>query len=107
MDKKEILDIINEPSKHIQIAKVDGKDKIVYSSKFVELLELIPNMLTKDETINMLAELHTEIDELPNHELQNSDWKSGFIHGLADVQEKVIQKKIDKLRSEKNDGKTS
>lgn len=31
---------------------------------------------------------------------RHSDWKSGFIHGLADVQEKVIQQKIDKLKGE-------
>ena len=64
MNKTEILNIVNEPSKHIQIVKIDGKDSIIYSSKFVELLELIPTMLTKDDMVAMLTEIWFEIEEL-------------------------------------------
>ena len=64
MNKTEILNIVNEPSKHIQIVKIDGKDSIVYSSKFVELLELIPTMLTKADLVAMLNDLADEISSL-------------------------------------------
>ena len=50
----------------------------------------------------ILTELQLEIDELPNHGLQSSDWKQGFTHGLADVQEKVIQQKINALKEKDN-----
>jgi uncharacterized GH25 family protein len=48
----------------------------------------------------ILVELQLEIDELLNHGLQSSDWKQGFTHGLADVQEKVIQQKINALKGD-------
>lgn len=64
MDKTEILNIVNEPSKHIQIVKIDGKDSIVYSSKFVELLELIPTMLTKTDMEQIRAEIEQEYNRL-------------------------------------------
>ena len=63
MNKTEILNIVNEPSKHIQIVKIEGKDSIVYSSKFVELLELIPTMLTKDEVVGILDNIRAEIEK--------------------------------------------
>ena len=66
MDKTEILNIVNKPSKHIHIVKIDGKDSIVYSSKFVDLLELIPTMLTKADMLAMLEDLKAEIEELKN-----------------------------------------
>lgn len=65
MDKTEILNIVNEPSKHIQIVKIDGKDSIVYSSEFVELLELIPTMLTKTDMVAILDEIKAEIENIP------------------------------------------
>lgn len=64
MNKTEILNIVNEPSKHIQIIKIDGEDSIVYSSKFVKLLELIPNMLTVAEVVGMLDKIRDEIAEI-------------------------------------------
>lgn len=66
MTREEILNIVNEPSKHIQIVKIDGKDSIVYSSNFVELLELIPTMSTKDDMMAMLDKIRAEIEELKN-----------------------------------------
>ncbi len=63
MNKTEILSIVNEPSKHIQIVKIDGKDSIVYSSKFVELLELIPTMLAKADMVVILDEIRAEIEQ--------------------------------------------
>ena len=62
MDKTEILNIVNEPTKHIQLVKIDGKDSIVYSSKFVELLELIPTMLTKADMVAILDKIRAEIE---------------------------------------------
>ena len=74
MNKTEILNIVNEPSKHISIVKIDGKDNVVYSLKFVELLELIPTMLTKADMIDMFTELQQEIDgEAWTRELENLD----------------------------------
>lgn len=63
MNKTEILNIVNEPSKHIQLVRIDGKDSIVYSSKFVELLELIPTMLTKTDK-DMLEQITNEVNKL-------------------------------------------
>lgn len=64
MNKTEILNIVNEPTKHIQLVKIDGKDSIVYSSKFVELLELIPTILTKADTVAILDKVRAEIVDL-------------------------------------------
>ena len=61
MNKAEILNIVNEPSKHIHIVKIDGKDSIAYSSKFVELLELIPTMLTKADMVAILDKIREEL----------------------------------------------
>ena len=61
MNKAEILDIVNEPSKHIQIVKIDGEDSIVYSSKFVELLMLIPTMLTRADMVAILDDIRAEL----------------------------------------------
>lgn len=75
MDKTEILNIVNEPSKHIQIVKIDGKDSIVYSSKFVELLELIPTMLTKtDDLYKQIYDHHHEISLT-----EDSEYKKGLL----------------------------
>jgi methionine salvage enolase-phosphatase E1 len=93
-----------ERSNLIPITRIyDIYPKYTYSvdvKKFMDEIVDIDraNVYTEDEVIAMLTELQAEIDELPNQELQNSDWKSGFIHGLADVQEKVIQQKIEQLR---------
>lgn len=69
MDKTEILNIVNEPSKHIQIVKIDGKDIIVYSAKFVELLEAIPEMFTKNKEqvipLSVIDNIKAEIENLP------------------------------------------
>lgn len=54
----------------------------------------------KADITAVLTELSMEIDELPNHKLQNSDWKSGYVHALADVQEKTIEPKISALKAE-------
>lgn len=91
MNKTEILNIVNEPSKHIQIVKIDGKDSIAYSSKFVELLELIPTMLTKDELVGMLTVIQLEIEELdtPNN-------GSAYMDCVE-----IIQQKINELNAEK------
>ncbi len=93
-----ILSISNSISNSFGLyaRSLEELDKCDYIDKSTKLY-------TINEVIAMLTELQKEIDELPNHELQNSDWKSGFIHGLADVQEKVIQQKIDKLK-ENEDG---
>ena len=92
MNKTEILNIVNEPSKHIQIVKIDGKDSIVYSSKFVELLELIPTMLTKDDMVDMLTELQGEIEE------KRID---GSFYGEAILDcEELIQQKINSLKED-------
>lgn len=96
MNKAEILDIVNEPSKHIQIAKIVGEDRIVYSSKFVELLELIPTMLTKADVVATLTELKHEIDEIPI----NPNTSERFRLGQATAYDKcelLVQQKIDKL----------
>ena len=93
MNKTEILNIVNEPSKHIHIVKIDGKDEIVYSSKFVELLELIPTMLTNADAVVMLEELKTEIEELKNEPACCQH----FVRGVHRSSE-VIQQKINALR---------
>ena len=49
MTKAEVMEIINNPTKHIQILNRNGKASIVYSAKFVELLEAIPEMFTKNK----------------------------------------------------------
>lgn len=61
MNKTEILDIVDNPSKHIHVVKIDGKDTIVYSSKFVDLLELIPTMLTKNDMVSILDKIRAEL----------------------------------------------
>lgn len=73
MDKTEILDIVNEPSKHIQIVKIDGKNSIVYSSKFVELLELIPTMLTKADVEQIRAEIMQLYNEVEVVDYDHND----------------------------------
>lgn len=93
MNKTEILNIVNEPSKHIQIVKIDGKDSIVYSSKFVELLELIPTMLTKADMVDMLVRLNNEIDDLRAYD----DIET------VDKCEEIIQQKINKLKEKSNE----
>lgn len=99
MNRTEILNIVNEPSKHIQVVKIDGIDSIVYSSKFVELLELIPTMLAKDDMVAMLTELKTEIDKMSTIDI--------CIYAIDNCVdrfkvENLIQDRIDKL---KGDGK--
>lgn len=73
MDKTEILNIVNEPSKHIQIVKIDGKYSIVYSSKFVELLELIPTMLTKTDMEQIRAEIMQLYNEVEVVDYDHND----------------------------------
>ena len=102
MNKAEILNIVNEPSKHIQIVKIDGKDSIVYSSKFVELLELIPTMLTKDEVVAMLEEVKKEIIELP-FPRRESQYMQGYSYCQTNILDYVIQQKINKLKEAKNE----
>lgn len=102
MNKAEILNIVNEPSKHIQIVKIDGKDSIVYSSKFVELLELIPTMLTKDEVVAMLEEVKKEIIELPFPQ-RESQYMQGYSYCQTNILDYVIQQKINKLKEAKNE----
>lgn len=91
MNKKEILSIVNNPSKHIQIVNLDGEASIAYSAKFVELLELIPEMYTKADVIAMLEDLDLQIDESAAYSLE-----------VAKVQ-RLIRDKIDELRGEKNE----
>ena len=84
MDKTEILNIVNEPSKHIQIVKIDGKDSIVYSSKFVELLELIPTMLTKTDMEQIRAEIMQLYKRIYDHRheiilTEDSEYKRGLL----------------------------
>lgn len=94
MNKTEILNIVNEPSKHIQIVKIDGKDSIVYSSKFIELLELIPTMYTKDDMIGILKEIR---DEASN--IRSTIWNcASFTEGIREY-DKLIQQKINSLKS--------
>ena len=100
MNKTEILNIVNEPSKHIQIVKIDGKDSIVYSSKFVELLELIPTMLTKADMVAMLTELQTEIEE--NVLAADPNTLLPFLQA-RETCVAVIQEKINKLRGKENE----
>lgn len=88
MNKTEILNIVNEPSKHIQIVKIDGKDSIVYSSKLVELLELIPTMLTKDDMVAMLDKIRDEIEQIADEEQKHDEkWAVGLRYAV-----KIIDK---------------
>lgn len=93
MNKTEILNIVNEPSKHIQIVKIDGKDSIVYSSKFVELLELIPTMLTKDDMVSTLTELMVGIVDhiMPSNHTDSYDdgWSEGAEWCVDYIQEHI------------------
>ena len=99
MNKTEILNIVNEPSKHIQIVKIDGKDSVVYSSKFVELLELIPTMLTRADMVDMLTELKNKfIDKSWNIDMYDDDLDFECCY-LNDIDE-IIQEKINKLKAE-------
>lgn len=102
MNKTEILDVINEPSKHIQIVKIDGIDTIIYSSKFVELLELIPIVLTKADVVAMLEELKKEMNAIKECEYQiygKEHWN--FVGKCQDV----ICSKINELKAESEDKK--
>ncbi len=63
MNKTEILNIVNEPTKYIKLMKINGKDNIVYSAKFVELLELIPTMLTKDDMVAILDKIKDKVEK--------------------------------------------
>lgn len=98
MNKTEILNIVNEPSKHIQIVKIDGKDSIVYSSKFVEFLESVSEMFTKADMVAMLTDIQLEIAELPAHVLNNKESiiRMEIAPSAEDVYE-VIQQKINAL----------
>lgn len=99
MDKTEILNIVNEPSKHIQIVNLDGEASIAYSAKFVELLELIPTMLTKADMVAMLEEISLEIDEMDctiDHDFE------GYYTGRVDCQ-KLIRKKINSLKEQEDE----
>lgn len=62
MTKAEVMEIINNPTKHIQILNRNGKASIVYSAKFVELLEAIPEMFTKAIPLSVIDDIKTEID---------------------------------------------
>lgn len=99
MNKTEILNIVNEPSKHIQIANLDGKASIVYSAKFVELLEAIPEMFTKADLVAILEDLRQDfIAEAYGIETDCSD----YVVNVADI-DKVIQEKIKSLRRTGNE----
>ena len=78
MNKTEILNIVNEPSKHIQIVKIDDKDSIVYSSKFIELLELIPTMLTKADMVVILDKIRDEIER----KAHSGQWSDATMYGM-------------------------
>lgn len=93
MDKTEILDIVNNPSKHIQIAKIDGEDSIVYSSEFVKLLESLPTMLTKADMVKELKDLQKEIDEYQKDAFYADDVMMSKKHV-----KNIIQSKIDQLK---------
>ena len=97
MNKTEILNIVNEPSKHIQIVKIDGKDDIVYSSKFVELLELIPTMLTKADMIAILDDIQADIEK----ECVTCEYEDDFVYNSGLLKAIGI---IDKHRESKNAG---
>ena len=63
MTKAEVMEIINTPTKHIQIINLDGKASIVYSAQFVELLEAIPEMFTKAIPLSVIEEIKAEIEQ--------------------------------------------
>lgn len=69
MTKAEVMEIINNPTKHIQILNRNGKASIVYSAKFVELLETIPKMFTKNKEqvipLSVIDNIKAEIENLP------------------------------------------
>lgn len=71
MTKAEVMEIINNPTKHIQILNRNGKASIVYSAKFVELLEAIPEMFTKNKEqvipLSVIDEIKAEIEELDRY----------------------------------------
>lgn len=91
MDKTEILNIVNEPSKHVKLMKIDGKDNIVYSAKFVELLELIPTMLTKDNMVDILGQIRTEIDLDTRIQVKHFTNTDAVIDAVLDVIDKYIK----------------
>ena len=62
MNKTEILNIVNEPSKHIQIVNLDGKASIVYSAKFVELFS--KGKFSKESIVAFCEERIQEINVL-------------------------------------------
>lgn len=97
MNKSEILNIVNEPSKHIHVVKIDGKDSIVYSSKFVELLELIPKMYTKSDMVDVLEGLKKEIIELPFPQ-KEPEYMQGYSYCQMNILVYVIQEKINLLK---------
>lgn len=92
MNKTKIIAIVNEPSKHIQIVKIDGKDHIVYSADFVELLELIPTMLTNADIVDMLEDLKKEMNPIKECEQQVYGKESWNFAGKC---QNIIQQKID------------
>lgn len=105
MNKTEILNIVNEPSKHIQIVNLDGKVSIVYSAKFVELLELIPTMLTKADMVDMLEELQLEIEELDSRAGYSGDGMPTFSTDYIRKKKvnELIQLKINSLEESNNE----
>ena len=46
-NREYINDIVNNPSKHIKIIKVNGEDTICYSQQFVKLLELLECIISE------------------------------------------------------------
>lgn len=102
MNKTEILNIVNEPSKHVQIVKIDGKDSIAYSSKFAELLELIPTMFTKADLVDILTEIQVGIGEHINPSNHTNSYEDGWSEG-AEWCIDYIQEKVNALKAESED----
>lgn len=46
-NRNTIKSIVNNPSKHIKIIKVNGEDTICYSQQFVKLLELLECIISE------------------------------------------------------------
>lgn len=102
MTKAEVMEIINSPTKHIQIVKIDGKDSIIYSAKFVELLEAIPEMFTKNKEqvipLSVIDNIKAEIENLPTGvELTDGSIREFTFKNCKKGLLKIIDEKVKEL----------
>ena len=98
MNKAEILNILDE----VHVVKLDGKDSIAFSPKFVVFLESVTEMFTKADLEAILKELDLRIDEIEVPKattFERTYWNSGA-DAMREKIKCLIQEKINSLKAE-------